>query len=270
MSKPYVVSLWRYPVKSMIGEELNATDITEKGLAGDRKFALIDTLTGKLANAKNPIKWPNMFDYRAAYVEPPQDPAKLPAVRITFPDGSWGLTTDDDLDERLTDKLARPVKVTAISTEAGEVQFEGYIPDIEGLDNRKSVFTRSSPKGTFYDIDIVHVLTTASLNKMKSLIPESRIEARRFRTNIVIDVPGEEGFVENDWVGKRIRIGGDVVLEVTQPCVRCIMTTLAQGDLPNDPLVLKAAVKHNKGAVGVYAKVIRAGCIHRRDSIVIE
>ncbi|MCZ8513859.1 MOSC domain-containing protein [Paenibacillus filicis] len=270
MGQPNVVSLWRYPVKSMMGEELNATDITEEGLVGDRKYALIDTSTGKLANAKNPIKWPNMFDYRAAYVEPPQDPAKLPAVRITFPDGSWGVTTDGDLDQRLTKHLDRPVKVATISSEAGDVQFEGYIPDIEGLNNRKSVFTRSSPEGTFYDIDIVHLLTTASINKMRELIPESRIEVRRFRTNIVIDVPNEEGFVENGWVGKQIRIGDEVLLQVTQPCIRCIMTTLAQGDLPNDPAILRTAVKHNKGAMGVYAKVIQTGRIRRGDKIVIE
>ncbi|KQX48655.1 MOSC domain-containing protein [Paenibacillus sp. Root444D2] len=270
MSQPTVVSLWRYPVKSMMGEELNATDITEKGVVGDRKFALIDTSTGKLANAKNPLKWPNMFDYRAAYVEPPQDPAKLPVVRITFPDGSWGVTTDGDLNQRLTDELSRPVKIATLSSETEDVQFEGYIPDIEGLNNRNTIFTRSSPEGTFYDIGIIHLLTTASLNKLRELIPESRIEVKRFRTNIVIDVPDEEGFVENSWIGKEIRIGDEVVLQVTQPCIRCIMTTLSQGDLPNDPSVLRAAVKHNKGAMGVYAKVIQTGRIRRGDKIVIE
>ncbi|MGG1554269.1 MOSC domain-containing protein [Paenibacillus ferrarius] len=270
MNKPQVVSLWRYPVKSMMGEELNATDVTEKGIVGDRIYALIDTSTGKLANAKNPQKWPNMFDYRASYVEPPQDPMKIPAVRITFPDGSWGVTTDGDINQRLTDKLNRPVEIAKTSSKTGDVQFEGYIPDIEGLDNKKTVFTRSSPEGTFFDIDIVHLLTTASINKMRELIPESRIEARRFRTNIVIDVPNEEGFVENSWVGKTVRLGKEVVLEITQPCIRCIMTTLAQGDLPNDPSILRAAVKHNKGAFGVYAKVIQTGRVHRGDQIVID
>lgn len=270
MSQPTVVSLWRYPVKSMMGEELNAADITEKGMVGDRKYALIDTSTGKLANAKNPLKWPNMFDYRAVYVEPPQDAKKLPAVRITFPDGSWGVSTDADINQRLTKKLSRPVKVATLSSETGDVQFEGYIPEIEGLRNQKTVFTRSSPEGTFYDIDFIHLLTTASLNKLREFIPESRIEARRFRTNLVIDQPNEEGFVENSWVGKNIRIGDEVVLHISQPCIRCIMTTLSQGDLPNDPSVLRAAVKHNHGAMGVYAKVIRTGRIRRGDQITIE
>src|SRR3954449_7619236 len=102
MTQANVVSLWRYPIKSMMGEELNATDITERGLVGDRKYALIDTSTGKLANAKNPLKWPRMFEYRATFIEPPKDPVQLPSVRITFPDGSWGVTTDGNLNQRLT------------------------------------------------------------------------------------------------------------------------------------------------------------------------
>jgi uncharacterized protein YcbX len=270
MSYPSLVSLWRYPVKSMMGEELNATDITEKGVLGDRKYALIDTSTGKLANAKNPIKWPNMFDYRAVYMDPIEDSTKLPPVRITFPDGSSGATTDEDVSQRLSEKLGRPVQVTATSDHISDVQFEGYIPDLEGLTNRKTIFTRSSPEGTFYDIAMVHLLTTASINKMRELIPESRIEVRRYRTNIVIDVPDEIGFVENNWVGKTVRIGDDVVLEVTQPCVRCIMTTLPQGDLPKDSAILQASVKYNNGAMGVYAKVIRTGRIYRGDRIVVE
>lgn len=270
MNYPSVVSLWRYPVKSMMGEELNATVITEKGILGDRNYALIDTSTGKLANAKNPIKWPNMFEYRAVYIDPIQDSTKLPPVRITFPDGSWGVTTDEDVSQKLSRKLGRPVKVAATSELSSGVHFEGYIPDIEGLNNRKTIFTRSSPEGTFYDIAMVHLLTTASINKMRELIPESRIEVRRYRSNIVIDVPNESGFIENDWVGKTVRIGEEVVLEVTQPCVRCIMTTLSQGDLPNDPAILQATVKHNNGAMGVYAKVIHAGRIYRGDKIVVE
>ena len=88
-----VVAIWRYPVKSMLGEELNATAVTERGLVGDRALALVDVATGKVASAKNPRRWPTLFDFRAAYVEPPGGGAPLPPVRITFPDGQT-LTTD--------------------------------------------------------------------------------------------------------------------------------------------------------------------------------
>src|SRR5213596_2247746 len=88
-----VVALWRYPVKSMLGEELNATEVSERGLLGDRGYALVDAETGKVASAKNPRRWPNLFDFRAAYVENPRRGSALPAVRITFPGGE-AVTTD--------------------------------------------------------------------------------------------------------------------------------------------------------------------------------
>src|SRR5881275_3568424 len=83
-----VVALWRYPVKSMMGEELNSAEVGERGLVGDRRFAVVDASTGKVAGAKNPRKWGNFFDFRAAYVEPPQTGSELPAVRLTMPDGT--------------------------------------------------------------------------------------------------------------------------------------------------------------------------------------
>jgi len=81
-------SLWRYPVKSMMGEELNAAEVTERGLRGDRAYALVDRADGKVASAKNPRKWPSLFDFRATFIEPPSRGANLPPVRIVLPDGS--------------------------------------------------------------------------------------------------------------------------------------------------------------------------------------
>jgi MOSC domain-containing protein len=122
-----VVAIWRYPVKSMLGEELNATEVTERGLLGDRALALIDAETGKVASAKSPRRWPHLFDFRAAYVEPPLDPRALPAVRITLPDGE-ALTTDRaDADARLSAAVRRPVRL-ARSAPAGATA-EGYWPD---------------------------------------------------------------------------------------------------------------------------------------------
>lgn len=247
---------------------MNACDVTPKGLLGDRVYAVMDTSTGKLANAKNPLKWPQMFEYRASFVDPPSIHAAQPAVRITFPDGSIGVSTESDLGERLSNSFNRTVKLTSELSE--EVQFEGYIPDIEELQNRDTIFTRTSPEGTFFDIGIVHLMTTATINQMCALSPESRIEVRRFRPNVVIDVPDGDGFVENQWVGKTLRFGDEVRMQIVQPTVRCIMTTLEQGDLPQDPNVLRTAVKHNAGGVGVYAAVLQGGRIRRGDAVEME
>src|SRR2546422_9785728 len=91
-----VVSLWRYPVKSMMGEELNATEITQRGLLGDRAYALVDSSDGKVATAKNPRKWPRLFEFRAAFVEPAYATAKVPPVRIALPDGTLVTSAQGD------------------------------------------------------------------------------------------------------------------------------------------------------------------------------
>src|SRR5207248_11382243 len=84
-----VVSLWRYPVQSMMGEELNATEVTERGLLGDRQFAVVDAVTGKVAGAKNPRAGGNFVDFHAAYAEPPRLGSGYPTVRMTRADGTF-------------------------------------------------------------------------------------------------------------------------------------------------------------------------------------
>src|SRR6266511_2553555 len=133
-----VVALWRYPVKSMMGEELNAAEVTERGLVGDRQFAVVDASTGKVAGAKNPRKWGNFFDFRAAYVEPPRSGSKLPAVRLTLPDGTVVTSEQDDFTQILSRALGREVAFAEAQGdgESPERQAEEYWPDMEGLDYR--------------------------------------------------------------------------------------------------------------------------------------
>jgi MOSC domain-containing protein len=263
-----VVGLWRYPVKSMMGEELNAAEITERGLLGDRQFALVDAATGKVAGAKNPRKWGNFFDFRAAYVEPPEANATLPAVRLTLPNGTALTTESENVDEVLSSALGRAVELTQVRAEQ-ESSAEEYVPDIEGLEHRDTVTEWELPAGTFYDLAVVHLLTTATLDRLRELYPAGRFEARRFRPNIVIGTP-ERGFVENDWLGRTVTVGNTVRLRITRLCPRCVMTTLAQGDLPKDPGILRTAAQNNGANVGVYADVISAGAIHRGDPIVLN
>jgi MOSC domain-containing protein len=267
-----VVALWRYPVKSMLGEELNASDLTERGLLGDRVFALTDSSDAKIASAKNPRKWPNLFDFRAAFVEPPRPGSDLPPVRILLPDGGIATSRQRDLNEVLSKALRRQVTWAAIErVGAAAAQVEEYWPDMEGLEYRDTVTDFAMPEGTFFDSATVHLLTTATLARLQELYPSGRFEARRFRPNIVIEpAAGETGFVEHEWVGRTIRIGAEVRLNVIRPCGRCVMTTLPQGDLPKDPGILRTAAKHHHAQVGVYAGVVRGGTIHRGDPVRLE
>src|SRR5437016_5715992 len=264
-----VVSLWRYPVKSMMGEELNATEVTERGLLGDRAYALVDSSDGKAATAKNPRKWPRLFDFRATFVEPARADAKVPPVRIALPDGTTVTSDQRDLHQILSKALNR--EVTLGAARRGAVNAEEYWPDMEGLDHRDTVTDFTLPEETFFDCAVVHLLTTATLDRLRELYPQGRFEARRFRPNIVVEpASGEKNFVENDWIGRTLYVGDEVRLNITGPCARCVMTTLPQGDLPKDPGILRAAAQHNKANVGVYAAVLRGGTVRRGDLVKIE
>lgn len=261
-----VVGLWRYPVKSMQGEELNAVGVTERGLFGDRAYALIDRETGKVASAKNPQKWARLFDFRAAFSESPRAGALPPPVRITLPDGTLTASTEADVDATLSRAVGRAVTLASTSPEIPAL--EEYWPDIEGLARRDEVTDEPMPERTFFDAAVVHVLTTATLDQLRSLYTEGRFEVHRFRPNVVItpQAGGQTGFVEDSWIGRSLVIG-DVRIAVQKPCPRCVMTTLPQGDLPRDGGILRTAAKFHEVNVGVYCAVQRGGTIRRGDAV---
>jgi uncharacterized protein len=267
-----VVGLWRYPVKSMMGEELNAAEVTERGLVGDRRFAVVDASTGKVAGAKNPKRWGNFFDFQAAYVEPPKGGSELPAVRVTLPDGSVVTSDQPDVAQVLSEALGRDVTFAEArgDGESSGAQAEEYWPDIDGLDYRDIVTDFELPAGTFFDLAVMHVLSTATIDHLRELYPEGRFEVRRFRPNIVVSTGSDQhGFVENDWIGRTVSVGDEVRLRIAGPCPRCVMTTLPQGDLPKDAGILRAAAQHNHANVGVYADVIAGGTTRRGDPIAL-
>ncbi len=264
-----VGTLYRYPIKSMMGEELNSTMVGPKGLVGDRLFALSDPSTGKIASAKNPSKWPNLFAFHASYSSPLDNPGEIPSVRITLPDGETVMSKDADVEDVLSVALGKPVRFMSSAPASGTL--EEYWPDIEGLPKRDEVTDEAMPSETFFDLAIVHILTTATLDEMRKLYPAGRAEVRRFRPNIVIATSPEiNGFAEEEWIGKVLAIGDEVKFKITGPCPRCVMTTLAQGDLPKDAGILKTALKHNQAHVGIYASVLQGGKIRRGDVARLE
>jgi len=263
----HLASLHRYPVKSMMGEAINSAQITERGLFGDRSYALCDTETGKVVSAKNPRKWPNLFSYRAAYTSPPEVGSDVPPVRVMLPDGTFAVSSDPEFAPTLSSTMGRPVKLLASPPQ--QAQLEEYWPDMEELANHDVVTDEAMPAGTFFDLAILHVLTTGTLDRLRELNPRSRFEPRRFRPNLIIDTGDRKGFVENDWIDKVVAIGPEVRIQVTGACPRCVMTTLAQGDLPKDPEILKTAAKHNEIKVGAYASVVQGGTIRIGDTITV-
>ncbi len=190
---------------------------------------------------------------------------------------------EGDAGARLSRVLGREVSLMSAAPEAPSL--EEYWPDIEGLAHREAitdeVIALGAPAGTFFDFASIHLLTTATLDRVSALSPQSRFETRRFRPNLVIALTSKgKDFPENDWVGRSVAIGDAVRLKVVIPCPRCVMTTLAQGDLPGDPGVLRAAARHNRvliaplgqemPSVGVYAEVSQGGPVRRGDPVRIE
>src|SRR5215207_2599273 len=211
-------------------------------------------------------------DFRAAYVEPPEKGLKLPAVRLTLPDGTVVTSEEPNLAQMLSTTLRREVAFAKAQHdgESPAAQAEAYWPDMEGLEHRDMVTEWELPAGTFFDLAVVHLLTTATIEHLRALYPEGRFEVRRFRPNIVVATgPAQEGFVENDWIDRTLAIGDEVRLRITGPCPRCVMTTLPQGDLPKDAGILRTAAQNNQANVGVYAAVVTGGTVRRGDDVMV-
>ena len=247
--------LWRFPVKAMMGEQLNRALVTAGGLAGDRDWALTDG-DNNIGTGKVVRKWGPLFSSRARYLEEPDGEAPI-AAEMTLPDGERLMTSDAEADARLSALLGfearliteapAPLKLVVENEDAETVEFP--------------VINR------FFDLGSLHLLTTATLAKLRELSPGTTFDARRFRPNMIVDTEGASGFVENEWPGKVIAIGDEVRIKVMGPTIRCVVTTLAQDDLPNDPSVLKTAAAHNSANVGVYAAVEQGGTVCRGDSV---
>ena len=133
-----------------------------------------------------------------------------------------------------------------------------------------------APPGTFVDFAPLHLLTTATLGRIAELSPYQRAHLERYRPNIVIRT-GAEGFAENDWVGRDLGVGDDLVLRVIARTPRCAVPTLAHGDLPRDAEALRVLARHNRvtplagldpePCAGVYAEVLHPGRIRVGDAV---
>ena len=278
-----VAELHRYPVKSMLGESLSRARIGPTGVVGDRAYALIDVETGTVASAKVPRRWAGLLDFSARFVVEPVEGEAPPPVEITFPDGSVLRSDDEKIDHALTTALGRPVRLATVPPDGA--YFEELWPDIEGLAPQKLIDATTTrheetgevisrfdisafgATGTFFDLSALHVLTASTLDRLRELAPGATFDARRYRPNIVLrDQP--TGFVENDWPGRTATLG-DAQVRFSFATMRCVMTTLGQGDLPRDPDTLRTVAKHNRieipqiggvwACAGVYADVVAPG-----------
>lgn len=287
-----VAGLWRFPVKSMRGERIEQAELTVRGFVGDRAYALIEEETGKVVSAKSVRLFPDLLGCQAVFAEPPQSGRELPPVRITLPDGTTVTSDSSDVDRVLSACFRR--NVTLARAAPDDFTIDMYHPDVDDLDpagHRDTVveqklgsayFAQAGlaspvPIGSFFDLFPVTVLTTSTLERLSELRPQSRFDQRRFRMNVIVDAK-EAGFIENDWIGHELAIGDAVRLSVATPDARCVMTTLAQDDLPKDTDILRTLAQHNRVQVGagsqppcagVYAVVGATGTMRTGDRVAL-
>ena len=261
----HVAALWRYPVKSMAGEELDSCEVTPRGLLGDRGYALVDESAGVVASAKNPRVWPDLLAYRAAYTAPPRLGEGLPPVRITLPDGRE-VGSEDQAAEALSATFGRPVVLSARPPDRPVLQ--QFWPDLDGTGGGETVTDEVMRAGTFFDLALVNLLLTTTLARLSEAYPAGQFGVTRFRPNIVVrPLPTGCDDPETAWVGRTLAVGDAVRVRVVARCTRCVMTTLAQPDLPRDASILRTVVRANDGCAGLNGSVVRTGVIRVGDPL---
>jgi uncharacterized protein YcbX len=233
-----VAGLWRYPVQSMRGETLREVTLWANGMPGDRAWGVLDPAEGKLAAAaKGKKPWRDLIRWQARFLREPEKSQPNAPVEIRLPEGDVIDSDTPDRDARIAAALGTPAQLVA-----------------RHIGNQT------------YGYASLHLLTTASLAALSRHYPIGRFEPARFRPNIVIDSGKLAGFVEQDWIGARLLLG-EAELEVADHCLRCVLTTLPQGELPLDPGILKASSEANERRAGIYAAVVKTGRIRIGDEV---
>jgi len=251
-----VESLWRYPVKSMRGEELDEAFAGFSGIYGDRLFAFKSSAS------------PKGFPYLTA-----REQQRLLQYRPHF---------------RHPDKAARPINLTeAASMGANAVWADPseLMVDVETPDGRTLAIADPALMDMLRtDIDQKHQLTLMrseramtdcrpvsifSLQSARQLAEETgtSMDKRRFRANVYVDLASAQGFGENEFVGRSLRIGPKAVVTILERDPRCMMITLDPDTGEKTPAILKKVAQAHDGMAGVYGAVMIEGLLHKGDSI---
>lgn len=247
--------LWRYPVKSMLGEQLPSVYVGEGGVTADRFFGLRDQASGRIVSAKRVAA---LFGCRARYLDDD--------VEIELPDGTRMTSGSPHLDALLSRALGRDVVLTRASSLHHAVIETGESSESDAGPSNEF----PAPPGTFFDSAQLHVITTASLRRIQELDPGSIYDRRRFRPNVVVETaPHFEGFVEGDWVDRSLALGRNVRVSVDRACGRCVMTTHGQEELDREPAVLRTVATLNHNKLGVLGSVAAPGLLSVGDEVAV-
>jgi uncharacterized protein YcbX len=261
-----VASLHRYPVKSMLGEIVEELFVDEEGARGDRRLALIDEVTGRVASAKQARLWRALLNCSAI--------VDAGHVRIQLPDGTNVAVDEDGANDVLSQLVARPVRLAgrrpqgAALERADPEQVLQFGVDAE-VDAPLLELAQATPGDSFVDFAPLHAITTATLERIGA-------EAERYRPNVVIMTPaGYPAYSENDWSGRTLTVGS-VRLTALGPTPRCVVPTLKHGRLDRAPHALRTPAAENRvdafdfgvlPCAGAYLSVTSEGTIRTGEPI---
>lgn len=270
--------IFSYPVKSMIGGEVESVSLSSLGIEGDRHWAVRDLRNGGIRGAK---KIGDLMRFAA-------HDAGSDAVEITAPDGTHRRSDDPDVDGWLSERLGQPVRLEPLAPADDLDHYRRGAPthtdivaelrDVFGRDADEpfpdfSVFPPEvaefeSPPGTHHDCWPLMIMSTSALRSMRDALPGSAIDWPRFRPSIVIDTGDEPGHPEFTWKGRTATIG-TAVIEFLAPCPRCVMITREiDHSLPADRAILRHVVRDLDQNVGIYARIVTPGLVGRGDPLV--
>ncbi|MFO0690364.1 MAG: MOSC domain-containing protein [Myxococcota bacterium] len=279
----------RHPVKSMGGESIHESEVVLRyGVVGDRAWAIRDVAAGEIRGAK---KIPALLGLGARYVEAPAA-ERSATVEIDLGDGRTVRSDDPAAGQRIGERLGRAVELCPRLSADAKAHYrrarpitdpEREIREASELLPSESIPAMSeppvdlsivgeyvSPPGTYFDFFDLHLVSHASLAHFSKLVPDSIVDARRFRPNFVVELDGpgsgEPTWPELAWVGRVLSIG-ELRFEITMPMMRCGMTTHAQAGLPKDPRIMRALVRDCAMNLGVGVTVLRAGHVRVGDAI---
>ena len=236
-----IAEIWRYPVKSMLGEQLDQANVGPGGIEGDRRWAVVDAESGVSLSAK---RYPDLLRCRAWTSDG--------EVTVKLPDSCESPVDSDDTGRGLSNLLGRQVTTrSAEATKTIQHEFPTAVTEGEG-----EPFLYEPKTEAFFDCATLQLLTTGTLKEFQRLMPASTVHRARFRPNFLVET-SEIGFVENDWVNKDVTLGS-LRCQVYDHTRRCIMVALGQGDLPRDIEVIRTILKSNDGIAGVALKTLES------------
>jgi uncharacterized protein YcbX len=290
-----VAELWRYPVKSLGGTQIEQADLSARGVLGDRLWAVRDVEKDVTASARQlPVLLTATARYLGA-VPPDAGPGNVPEVEIAFPDGTVMSSSDGAVHVKLSELAGREVRLTALPPaddtslhkltpqERSETMSADWLRAAFGMSDDEKLpdfsmmrvsdvvnFSRySTPPGTFVDLAPIHVLTKTSLATIGAEVGID-LDVRRFRPNVLLALDNpEDELPESHWTGAQLTVG-DVALNVAMPTIRCVMPSRAQPGIEVDRRITKAVATRADRCLGVYCWGQRDGSIRVGDDVALQ